>query len=123
MPLLPHEIRWSNAKFKEEEVMNESILRGYCAKCEDKLIFNLQTKEGIDYQHRDISLELHIIEPIWFLSAKQMEIVQNSEKFFEWCGTTPHPLDCSIATLIVLLETEPFLVAKILKEEGERNEV
>ena len=95
--------------------MNDFVLRGFCKKCDESHRF----REDNEYGLCD---EGYSCQPVWFLSAKQMEIVFESDKFEEWAGQENYFELCNNAfTLIVkVLEDKPFLVAKILKDAGEK---
>ena len=93
--------------------LDDSILRGFCKKC--KTHIEWLTKEN----YTDCPKDFGQCVPVWFLSAKQMEIILESKEFNEWEGRN-RLYDNDGDDLPKFLETKPFLVAKILKEaEGE----
>lgn len=116
--------------------MNDNVLRGFCQKCEWPIIYSLT--EGLQQPiYHDIPpLPLgippspeeenfnHIPDPVWFLSPKQMKIVENyfiankndygNSPYVSWARSdTGYWI---IVHWALLLEQSPFLVAKILKE-------
>ena len=111
--------------------MNDFVLRGFCKKCEwpialeDGMIKGLHEVLDSDtgLSTNPIKCNDHKMEPIWFLSARQMQIVFGSDEFEKWAGQENYFELCNNAfTLIVkVLEEHPFLVSKILKDAGEKN--
>ena len=117
--------------FSNEVVaMNVSVLRGFCKKCagaihlkQNGLKYLNETDYGWQPYHYFIKKK-HDIEPVWFLSARQMDIITSSKEFAEFIET--NEVDCWINphdALAEFLKKEPFLVSKILKEAGEKKEV
>lgn len=104
--------------------MSDFVLRGYCKKCELPLFWNNE----IDFNNAKHSISnykgTHQVEPVWFLSAKQMRIILESIVYINWIPTNYNrKLTEAIAVdklLSYFLEDEPFLVAKILKQKGEK---
>lgn len=104
--------------------MNDFVLRGFCNDCWQPIFLN----EDNQAQHSFGVPCGKVIsnEPVWFLSAKQMKIIEASEEFQIWVrkrypGMMPNNED-RVLYLIRALESEPFLVAKILKQAGEKDE-
>lgn len=104
--------------------MDEKTLRGFCQKCELPIaLIDGQEMHGLPLENvPDEALEKtkdHNPVFIWFLSAKQMKIIVQSHEFNEWYGknqrNVPH-----YDALAEFLEEMPFLVAKILKENGDK---
>lgn len=103
--------------------MNDFVLRGFCKKCGQQI--NWDTKENYTDCPALILIKMAgPCEPVWFLSARQMQIVFGSDEFEKWAGQENYFELCNNAfTLIVkVLEDEPFLVAKILKEAEKEDE-
>ena len=92
--------------------MNDSVLRGFCQKCNAPVQAMLE--EGV---HVDAVLKFfnHKPIPVWFLSPQQMRILISSNKWHEWCHERKGD-SLAIASLDVALSRDPFLVASILKE-------
>lgn len=99
--------------------MNDFVLRGFCKKCE----YPIKWQESIDWneskhygnlhkRHKSQKIETHKIEIEWFLSAKQIKIVHDSD--------VVHGIKNDWEAVYILLDENPFLVAKILKEAGEK---
>lgn len=103
--------------------MNETILRGFCQKCGMSLEWddNYDKKYNPKFRasHRDHYDEpMHSIEPVWFLSPNQIRLIHVSKEwneFYEKNFNLIYP-KTGFEMLAKLLEEEPFLVAKILKE-------
>jgi hypothetical protein len=106
--------------------MNHSILRGFCQKCDGPIITDSVAKSGAvhynaEIKHRWIS-PTHEVEPVWFLSPQQMKIILSSNRFLEFV------LDKQFESVLLpndgylpeFLESDPFLVAKILKESEKK---
>ena len=104
--------------------MNDFVLRGFCKKCESSLIYG-QSSRTIHYKKEIIgkSIDWECIhkEPVWFLSAKQLDIISHSDEYWKWANGDEHEEAMNINYIINFLNREPFLVAKILKEAGEKN--
>jgi hypothetical protein len=103
--------------------MNDFVLRGFCKKCLLPLEFN---EKGRNFFILSKSATSNLRKckpcvPVWFLSGKQMVIIRSSKseelivilrKYGLW------RFDSSIYG--ILLAKNPFLVARILKEAGEK---
>lgn len=115
--------------------MNDHILRGFCQKCQWPIFADISKgfclAEYVEYFDKDDihltvidnpTMGTHKILPVWFLSSKQMKIIQNSKEldlFWKANGKGPilgyktfQKFDC----ITLMLETHPFLVARILAE-------
>lgn len=79
--------------------MNDFVLRGFCKKCDESHRF----REDNEYGLCD---EGYSCQPVWFLSPTQMKILEVSKEIWNYEGFAD------------MLERNPFLVAKILKEAG-----
>lgn len=103
--------------------MDDSVLRGFCQKC--GLVVELNSYKEKQWIVHCNPTRNSFCEPdaVWFLSAKQMKIVFESDEFEEWAGQENYFELCNNAfTLIVkVLEDNPFLVSKILKEAEEKS--
>lgn len=105
--------------------MNDFVLRGFCKKCEWQIYYSIKQKrsfhfipEGLDYSKKYKNCQ---IEPVWFLSVKQMEIIQTSDEFSgDWMNKDTSDWDNSAKELEKFIQDNPFLVAKILKEAGKK---
>lgn len=93
--------------------MNNNILHGFCQKCDDPIILDTDNPNEKYWKAKYTSMyDLSqtgrecTIEPVWFLSPEQGQIVRGSNEF--QCSAYKFELD--------FLEDNPFLVAKILKE-------
>ena len=96
--------------------MNDTILRGFCQKCFVPCRFdNFKTK-----MHNTKRAEYHQANPVWFLSPKQMRVVESSDKFWEWINQEIAIQQGfgDITWLSLFIDREPFLVAKILSDAG-----
>ena len=100
--------------------MNDFVLRGFCENCWQPIFMN----ELGEPQHSfGIPCGKVICKQAkWCLSAKQMKIVFESDKFEEWAGQENYFELCNDAFTFVVkvLEEHPFLVSKILKETEEK---
>lgn len=94
-----------------EVAMNNTVLRGFCQKCHDSiwLTFNGATwvPNHIQSYEQYCDGTKEFIQPVWFLSPAQMKILEVSKEIWNYEGFAD------------MLERNPFLVAKILKETGE----
>ena len=109
--------------------MNDFVLRGFCRTCGWPIYLwdmnGIYFPRYIEYVDENINthmnpFEIHKIDPVWFLSTKQMEIIRLSEIFEEWCSENGNSWD-DYWTLTEILSDEPFLVASILKDVGKEN--
>lgn len=102
--------------------MNDSVLRGFCQKCEWP-ISTMKIGEN-EYEATHIPLinekteismlpTYHEIKPVWFLSPNQIKIL------FEAHLPSKDGRNV-IETVYWTLEHEPFLVARILSESEEK---
>lgn len=111
--------------------MNEYVLRGFCQKCEwpialeDGMIKGLHEVLDSDtgLSTNPIKCNDHKMEPVWFLSAKQMETIEYSNEFEKYCrnrseASEPWRLIYSLKELLI---ENSFLVSKILKDAGEKS--
>lgn len=106
--------------------MNDSILRGFCQKCEWP-IFLSSTNEAY---HATIVGESDFdespcdkVEAYWVLSANQMKIILNSEIYKDFIKSNSDWRDSHLNhadKFINIFKHEPFLVAKILKESEKK---
>jgi len=100
--------------------MNDFILRGFCKKCEQPCFEGEKIKSHIGKYD-----SMESCEPVWFLSATQMEILN---KWYNINMNSPKVVakfECYVdSTLRIqfpyLLKDNPFLVAKILKENDKK---
>lgn len=111
--------------------MDDSVLRGFCQKCEWPIY--LENKGAKHLLLRDSHKDdrwpdcgLENIKPVWFLSPKQIEILAQEKQFGDWILKQNKGVDFTSENLLnflsKFLEKEPFLVARILKEAGEKDE-
>jgi len=110
--------------------MNDFVLRGFCQECEWPIHYRIDNeKGGVFHSSNFDSINInsivkgqfyHKIKPVWFLSAKQMKIVGESEKWGDWLDSLDKYDDWQ--DLIQFIQENPFLVARILKEAGEKKE-
>lgn len=107
--------------------MNDFVLRGFCQKC--KWPISYSRLEGIENSaYHDVGSIpgdkeyggfKHDVEPVWFLSPKQMKIVWNSIEFRHWyIDEDNHEIFEEGEGLAEYVEKYPFLVAKILSDAG-----
>lgn len=82
--------------------MNDFVLRGFCQKCNRPQIFGETTNHNVG------GGVWEDCEPVWFLSPKQMRILWKSNQFD----------DFTFNELSKTLESNPFLVVKILSDAG-----
>lgn len=102
--------------------MNDFVLRGFCKKC-DTEVFLYDTRAMHCAPNGSLCEDgKYSKEPVWFLSAQQMDIITSSKEFAEFieinevdCWINPHD------ALAEFLKENPFLVSRILKEAGEKN--
>jgi len=100
--------------------MNDSILRGFCEKCNSPI---QHTYPMVALVHTDAIMKYfdHEPEPVWFLSSKQMEIIRESKSEEMKTLMKKNGLWRFDSYLYgVLLDNDPILVARILKEAGEK---
>lgn len=95
--------------------MNETILSGICKKCDCTCVM-VYTDCGVHEWSADTA-KCGIPEPVWFLSARQMRIVVASAEFFKYFENNFGEI---VFALEDMLERNPFLVAKILKDAEEK---
>lgn len=109
--------------------MNDFVLRGFCRTCKWPIYLwnmgNTYFPRYTEYVDENMNthmnpFEIHKIEPVWFLSAKQMRIVRSSKEFYEEYNTWKKRKSPD-GTIATMLEKNPFLVSKILKEAGEKS--
>jgi len=106
--------------------MDEFVLRGFCEKCEQSITwdyFNENDKTKFYQGNCNAKLvngKYGKCSPVWFLSAKQMKIVGESEKWGDWLDSLDKYDDWP--DLIQFIQENPFLVARILKEAGEKKD-
>lgn len=98
--------------------MDHKLLRGFCQKCSGSIQLLIEHKDTWSAQHYIADMlwieqgrECGIPEPVWFLSPKQMRILWQSKEFD----------DFTFNELAKTLESNPFLVAKILSDAGKEN--
>ena len=106
--------------------MNDFVLRGFCKKCgsgicmEKKNAYSIHAPENENWFifHLNPYIKKHLPEPVWFLSARQIEIVFYSPVFCQWVfgENWKGKGEPSAIWLIRILNEEPFLVAKILRD-------
>lgn len=96
------------------------VLRGFCKYCDKSIYVSQLEKEIVLHEWPSESIGYHEVEPVWFLSPKQMDIIVQSKSFRDWYieKECDHWED-SNESLAEFLRKEPFLVAKILREAGE----
>lgn len=99
---------------KGEERMNDFVLRGFCQKCECPLQFCKE--DYLNHMHTVVLTNCKRAEPVWFLSPKQMKIILFSEEFNKIYLDSNYK--SYLPFLIHSLDTNPFLVAKILSDAG-----
>jgi len=99
--------------------MSDFVLKGFCKKCNLGTQYILSNKEWV---HTDATFKYYSHEPIGesVLSAKQMEYIRESKTYLEWARAEEHDEAQNISYLQEFLLREPFLVARILKEAGEK---
>jgi hypothetical protein len=107
--------------------MNESVLRGFCQKCGWPIHYGIDNEkssvchsanfDSINTNSIVKGMFYHKIEPVWFLSSKQMRILWENYEFKKWMWENTLSVN---ETLAELLNKNPFLVARILKEAGEK---
>ena len=99
--------------------MSDFVLRGFCKKCGQQI--NWDTKENYTDCPALILIKMAgPCEPIWFLSAKQMDTIAHSDEYWKWANGDEHEEAMNINYIINFLNREPFLVSKILKDAGEK---
>lgn len=105
--------------------MNDFVLRGFCQTCGFPVYLNEEKAYHSTTATSPLTVALYglckEIKPVYFLSVKQMDIITASKEFSEfvetnevYCWINPHD------ALAEFLKRNPFLVAKILKEVGEK---
>ena len=108
--------------------MNDSILRGFCQKCADEVVYDIEAKKWF-HNGREQEEICGNADGIGFLSARQMKILNDyltkmdDETFF---GADYYRMSIDFTKMYgfdfeQLLNQNPFLVAKILKEAGENS--
>lgn len=103
--------------------LDDSVLRGVCFKCNLSIHFK---GSGEYYEYQNCP-DGGCCLPKWFLNAKQIWKIGTSKDFGDWIikkKTEEHspwtiPIDYFL-WLKRFLEEEPFLVAKILKENDKK---
>lgn len=102
--------------------MNDFVLCGFCKKCADEVVYDIEAMRWF-HNSREQEEICGNADGIGFLSAKQMKIVFESDEFEEWASQENYFELCNNAfTLIVkVLDENPFLVSRILKDAGEKS--
>lgn len=97
--------------------MNDFVLRGFC-QCGKPTKYELII-EGAYHALK----HGHQIMPVWFLSAKQMKIVWEDDRSRTWMFERVNKQHRASAHFLLyhILDENPFLVAKILKDAEERS--
>lgn len=111
-------------------MIDVTVLRGFCQKCG----WPIQLEEGMEkglhvvldsdtgLSTNPLSCDDYKMKPVWFLSAKQMTLIRDSKELHTfWVNNGKGPAlgyrtftknDC----IPIILEVNPFLVAKILQK-------
>lgn len=112
--------------------MNDSVLRGFCRTCGWPIYLwdmnGIYFPRYIEYVDENINthmnpFEIHKIVPVWFLSPKQMKIIWEDDHSRAWMFKRVNKQHRASAHFLLyhILDENPFLVAKILKEAGENS--
>ena len=109
--------------------MNDFVLRGFCKTCSSFIVFHKKSflyPYNVKMEHVCLNTINKKCKPVWSLSANQMRIIESSKKFIEWANKRYPTMilnnEDRVIYLIRALESESFLVARILKEARERKE-
>lgn len=86
------------------------MLRGFCTICSKDYEYDLKSKGNSDFWCVGHKPKIE-----WVLSPQQMKIIYESDDFGSWYGDQKSGTNITKA-LWKILESDPFLVAKILKE-------
>lgn len=92
--------------------MDNSVLRGFCQKCESPCVFGNDPMKNVSGLLKcGHSNGKALCEPVWFLSPQQMKKIYFSQEFANWRYMHQQK------EIWDFLIHSPFLVTKILKEK------
>lgn len=106
--------------------MKKDNLFGLCKKCgnniylssEDQTIFHTRNGGIFEVSHTWIEDKLcKKRDASWFLFSEQINIIESSDIFIDWCYKDTYS-QRDIRKLALFLKYKPFLISKILKENG-----
>ena len=107
--------------------MNNFVLRGFCQTCGFPVYLNEEKAYHTTNANTPLCMGLYghcrKIKPVWFLSPKQMKIVWEDDRSRAWMFERLNKQHRASAHFLLyyILDENPFLVAKILKNAGEKS--